>query len=111
MNAEPDQNQAWAFAVYQLRILLSEHVWRPVEDKNEGVYVAAQFVDALYKQAYEILAGQAVDVKKTMKAIAEFDQKHGQNFVKKLSELSRQSAEAAQYAQKIEKENKNKYRA
>ena len=107
MNADPDQNQFWAFAVYQLRVLLSEHVRRPVEDKNADVYVAAQFVDALYKQAYEILGGQAVDAKKTMKAIEEFDQKHGQNFVKKLSELSRRAVEAAQYAEKVRNKDKN----
>jgi hypothetical protein len=85
MADSPTQHQILAFAVYELRLLLSDELG-PDSKAEPSVRVAAHLAYALHNQALAILEGRSFDPVQAVEAIRRVDKQFGENSLQRLSE-------------------------
>jgi len=90
MATTPDQNQILAFAVYELRLLLSGHLGAGASSAPE-VRAAAKLSYALHNQAAAVLSGKSFDPAQAVEAIAQVDREFGESFVQQLMEATKRA--------------------
>ena len=82
-----DQTQILAFAVYQLRLLLANHLGSTTA-ADPAVRAAAHLAYALHNQALSVLEGKPFDTSEAIEAIAGVDKLVGENFLQQLAEIT-----------------------
>jgi hypothetical protein len=85
MPRTPSQHQILAFALFELRLLLSGHL-TPSAGGEPSVQAAAHLAYALHNQALAVLEGKSFDPAQAVEAIAKVDKQFGENFVQQLME-------------------------
>jgi hypothetical protein len=83
----PSQHQILAFAVYELRLLLSGHLG-PDSQAEPSTRVAAHLAYALHNEALAVIEGRQFDPGQAIEAIRRVDTEFGENSLQRLSELT-----------------------
>lgn len=86
MTVTIEQAKILAFAVYELRLLLAEHLGSDAK-AEPSVRAAAHLSYALHNQALAVLEGKSFSPNEALKAISSVDRMFGENFVKRLLEV------------------------
>ena len=84
MSALLDEKKILAFAVYELRMLLSEHLGSEAA-ADPSVRAAAHLVYALHNQALAVLEGKSFSAAEAEAAIAAVDRLCGESFAPRLA--------------------------
>lgn len=82
-----DQVKILAFAVYELRLSLGQHLGSSAGG-DPSVRAAAHLAYALHNQALAALEGKSFDPAEAVEAISKVDRMFGQNFVQQLLEMT-----------------------
>lgn len=83
-----DQTKILAFAVYQLRLLLANHLGSSTTAADPAVRAAAHLAYALHNQALSVLEGKPFDTSEALEAIVGVDKLVGENFLQQLAEIA-----------------------
>lgn len=78
------QEQVLAFAVYEIRLLLADHLGSD-STSDMSIRAAAHLAYALHNQAYAVLQGNAFDPEQATAALGGADRLLGTNFQARLS--------------------------
>jgi len=87
MTDSSDQSKILAFAIYEIRQLLSGHLGSDYEG-DQCVNLAAHLSYALHNQALAVLEGKSFNAADAVTAIAAVDKMLGANFVHRLSQAT-----------------------
>lgn len=85
MTSASDEAKILAFAVYELRLLLAQHLGSDASGETP-VRTAAHLAYALHNQALAVLDGKSFDPSQAIEAVAAVDRAFGENFAHRLSE-------------------------
>ncbi len=81
-----DQTKVLAFAIYEIRLLLSGHLGTQTGN-DPSVRAAAHLAYALHNQALAVLEGGTFDSDLALDSIAKVDSVLGETFAKRFSEI------------------------
>ena len=87
MDVELDQARVLDFVVYELRLLLADHLGKD-SDAEPSVKSAAHLVYALHNQALAALEGKSFEIDEAIKSMDAAGQVSGVDFVQRLRDVA-----------------------
>jgi len=90
MSAHQDQAQILAFSVFELRLLLAEHLGGN-NNSDPSTRAAAHLAYSLHNEALAVLEGRDFDANTAVQAMAKVDALFGENFAQRFTEATKRA--------------------